>query len=129
MFDLESAFRVPVIEAYGMTEASHQICSNPFPPRQHKAGSVGLAAGPEVAIMAEDEETFLPPETRGEVVLRGPNITSGYARNPEANARSFTPRGWFRTGDQGYLDPQGYLYLTGRIKEIINRAGRKNLAA
>ena len=125
MFELEKIFNVPVLEAYGMTEAAHQICSNPFPPRQHKPGSVGTAAGPQVAIMAEDEENFLPAETRGEVVLRGLNITSGYAQNPEANSRSFTPHGWFRTGDQGYLDQEGYLFLTGRIKEMINRGGEK----
>jgi acyl-CoA synthetase (AMP-forming)/AMP-acid ligase II len=119
----EEAFGVPVIEAYGMTEASHQMCSNPLPPRVHVAGSVGLAAGPEVAIM-DEAGTLLPPGTLGEVVIRGRNVTAGYENNPAANASAFT-NGWFRTGDQGTLDEQGYLRLTGRLKEIINRGGEK----
>ncbi|MBM3140452.1 MAG: AMP-binding protein [Chloroflexi bacterium] len=123
MADLESTFRAPVIEAYGMTEASHQMACNPLPPGARKPGSVGLGTGIEVAIM--DEEGALQPQgTTGEVVIRGASVTSGYVNNPEANRTAFT-EGWFRTGDQGYQDPDGYLYLTGRLKEIINRGGEK----
>lgn len=123
MAALEQKFGAPVIEAYGMTEAAHQMASNPLPPRARKAGSVGIAAGPEVAIM-DDDGTLLPQGATGEVVIRGPNVTAGYAANPEANAKAFTD-GWFRTGDQGLLDPEGYLFLTGRLKEQINRGGEK----
>lgn len=123
MSALETTFGVPVIEAYGMTEASHQMASNPLPPRPRHAGSVGLAAGPEVAIM-DDDGTLLPPGRLGEVVIRGRNVTDGYENNPAANASAFT-NGWFRTGDQGVLDEHGYLRLTGRLKELINRGGEK----
>ena len=123
MAALEEAFRVPVIEAYGMTEAAHQMASNPLPPRPHYAGSVGIAAGPELAIM-DEAGTLLPPGSLGEVVIRGRNVTAGYENNPAANASAFT-NGWFRTGDQGTLDEAGYLRLTGRLKEIINRGGEK----
>jgi acyl-CoA synthetase (AMP-forming)/AMP-acid ligase II len=120
---LEATFGAPVIEAYGMTEASHQMASNPLPPRQRFAGSVGVAAGPEIAIMTDDG-ALLPSGELGEIVIRGPNVTDGYEANPEANAKGFT-NGWFRTGDQGYLDAEGYLRLTGRLKELINRGGEK----
>jgi acyl-CoA synthetase (AMP-forming)/AMP-acid ligase II len=120
---LETTFGVPVIEAYGMTEAAHQMASNPLPPEQRFAGSVGVAAGPDIAIMDETGEV-LPSGALGEVVIRGANVTSGYENNPTANASAFT-NGWFRTGDQGTLDAQGYLRLTGRIKELINRGGEK----
>jgi acyl-CoA synthetase (AMP-forming)/AMP-acid ligase II len=120
---LEATFGAPVIEAYGMTEASHQMASNPLPPRRRFAGSVGVAAGPEIAIM-DEAGTLLPTDELGEIVIRGPNVTDGYEANPEANAKGFT-NGWFRTGDQGYLDAEGYLRLTGRLKELINRGGEK----
>lgn len=120
---LETTFGVPVIESYGMTEATHQMASNPLPPAPHFAGSVGLAAGPEVAIMDADG-TLLPAGSIGEVVIRGANVTAGYENNPSANASAFHD-GWFRTGDEGVLDDAGYLRLTGRLKEIINRAGEK----
>jgi acyl-CoA synthetase (AMP-forming)/AMP-acid ligase II len=120
---METAFGVPMIESYGMTEAAHQMASNPLPPRPRFAGSVGVAAGPEIGIMDEGG-VHLPPGEVGEVVIRGPNVTSGYEGNPGANATAFVD-GWFRTGDQGYLDNQGYLRLTGRLKEIINRGGEK----
>jgi acyl-CoA synthetase (AMP-forming)/AMP-acid ligase II len=123
MGQLEERFRAPVIESYGMTEASHQMASNPLPPRERKPGSVGVAAGPEVAVM-DETGTLLPSGSVGEVVIRGPNVTRGYAANPEANAKAFTD-GWFRTGDQGVLDEEGYLRLTGRLKELINRGGEK----
>lgn len=120
---IESVFGVPVIEAYGMTEASHQMASNPLPPRPRKPGSVGIAAGPAIAIMNEHSELLGASET-GEVVIRGPNVTAGYAGNPDANAAAFSD-GWFRTGDQGSLDGDGYLFLNGRLKELINRGGEK----
>ena len=121
--ETERLFRVPVLEADGMTEASHQVCSNPLPPRQRKPGSVGLAAGPEVGVM-DEAGNLLEPGTTGEIVIRGPNVMRGYEANPAANAVSFV-NGWLRTGDQGYLDSDGYLFLTGRIKEIINRGGKR----
>jgi acyl-CoA synthetase (AMP-forming)/AMP-acid ligase II/acyl carrier protein len=123
MVGLEAAFGVPVIESYGMTEATHQMASNPLPPRARKPGSVGLAAGPEVAILDESGGALASGRT-GEVAIRGPNVTNGYANNPEANATAFCG-GWFRTGDQGYLDGEGYLFITGRLKELINRGGEK----
>ncbi len=123
MAELESTFRAPVVEAYGMTEAAHQMASNPLPPRARKPGSVGLAAGPEVAVM-DERGKLLDRGEIGEVVIRGPNVTPGYESNPEANAKAFAG-GWFRTGDQGVLDGEGYLRLTGRLKELINRGGEK----
>jgi acyl-CoA synthetase (AMP-forming)/AMP-acid ligase II/acyl carrier protein len=119
--DLEKAFGVPVIEAYGMTEAAHQMTSNPLPPRTRKLGSVGLAAGPEVAI-ADAHGRILRASEVGEVVIRGSNVMSAYD-GIEDQAGHFHADGWFRTGDQGYLDAEGYLFLTGRLKEIINRGG------
>jgi len=121
--ELEAAFRAPVIEAYGMTEAAHQMACNPLPPARRKPGTVGLAAGPEVAIM-DTEGALLAAGAIGEIVIRGENITPGYENNPEANAEAFT-HGWLRTGDQGALDADGYLSITGRLKEIINRGGEK----
>jgi acyl-CoA synthetase (AMP-forming)/AMP-acid ligase II len=120
---LEAAFGAPVLESYGMTEASHQMASNPLPPAPRKGGSVGIGVGVEVAIM-DDAGALLPQGSIGEVVVRGGNVVDGYENNPEANATAFTA-GWFRTGDQGYLDTDGYLCLTGRIKELINRGGEK----
>ena len=123
MVEMEKVFGVPVIESYGMTEASHQMASNPLPPRPRKPGSVGIASGPEVAILDESGK-LLPRGEVGEVCIRGPNVTPGYEANPDANAKAFT-NGWFRTGDQGVIDEEGYLRLTGRLKELINRGGEK----
>jgi acyl-CoA synthetase (AMP-forming)/AMP-acid ligase II len=123
MLELEKTFNAPVIESYGMTEAAHQMASNPLPPRARKPGSVGIAAGPEVAIM-DPEGNILPAGGLGEIVIKGPNVTAGYEANPAANASAFT-NGWFRTGDQGTLDEEGYLRITGRLKELINRGGEK----
>jgi acyl-CoA synthetase (AMP-forming)/AMP-acid ligase II len=120
---LEDCFNAPVIEAYGMTEAAHQIASNPLPPGLRKPKSVGLTAGAEVAIM-DDAAHLLPAGETGEIVIRGDNVTAGYTNNPKANATAFAG-GWFHTGDQGFIDPEGYVYLTGRLKEIINRGGEK----
>ncbi|NQV81143.1 MAG: AMP-binding protein [Alphaproteobacteria bacterium] len=123
MHDLEEVFGAPVIESYGMTEASHQMTSNQLPPGTRKPGSVGAAAGPEVAIMDAAGALVAHGET-GEVVIRGENVTTSYENNPDANATAFTD-GWFRTGDQGILDDDGFLTITGRLKEIINRGGEK----
>jgi len=123
MAELEETFGAPVIEAYGMTEASHQMATNPLPPAQRKPGAVGVGAGVEVAIM-DEAGALLERGKTGEVVIKGGNVTLGYENNPEANESAFTD-GWFRTGDQGYQDKDGYLFLTGRIKEIINRGGEK----
>jgi len=123
MAELEKTFGAPVIESYGMTEAAHQMASNPLPPAARKPGSVGIAAGPEVQVMTPDG-AIAASGTVGEVVIRGPNVTKGYENNPKANAEGFTD-GWFRTGDQGMLDDEGYLTITGRLKEIINRGGEK----
>ena len=121
--ELEAIFHAPLIEAYGMTEATHQMASNPLPPKARKPGTVGLAAGPEIAIMGEGG-ALLPAGATGEIVIRGPNVTAGYEANPKANAEAFSD-GWFRTGDQGTMDAEGYVSITGRLKEIINRGGEK----
>lgn len=123
LHELEALFQAPVVEAYGMTEASHQMASNPLPPAPRKPGSVGVAAGVELAIM-DDAGQILADGQRGEVVIRGAGVSAGYENNPEANASAYTA-GWFRTGDQGYLDADRYLFITGRLKEIINRGGEK----
>jgi len=123
---LAQTFNAPVIEGYGMTEAAHQMASNPLPPRAQKPGSVGVEAGPLVRIAHEAEDRLT--DGTGEVVISGPNVTPGYEGNPDANAKSFFEaegQRWFRTGDQGEFDAEGYLTLTGRLKEIINRGGEK----
>jgi acyl-CoA synthetase (AMP-forming)/AMP-acid ligase II len=116
-------FGVPVIEAYGMTEASHQMTCNPLPPRPTKPGSVGIPTGIDVTILDHDG-TELPRGSRGEVSIKGRSVVDGYENNPTANAAAFT-NGWFRTGDEGMIDDEGYLFLTGRLKEQINRGGEK----
>jgi len=121
--ELEDMFRVPVAEAYGMTEAATQIACNPLPPGLRKPGSAGISTGPEIAIMGPDGD-LLPSGETGEIVIRGATVTPGYLNNPEANAGAFL-RGWFRTGDRGCLDSDGYLFISGRTKEMINRGGEK----
>ena len=123
MADLEERFGVPILEAYGMTEAAHQMASNPLPPGARKAGSVGCGTAVEIAILDKTGEV-LPQGETGEVSIKGANVFGGYEGNAEANAESFS-NGWFRTGDQGYLDDEGYLTLVGRLKELINRGGEK----
>jgi acyl-CoA synthetase (AMP-forming)/AMP-acid ligase II len=122
---IEGLFGVPFVEAYGMTEAAHQMTSNPLPPRHRKAGSVGVGAGLRVSIM-DKEGNHLGTNQRGEVAIQGANVFRGYENNAEANARAFVS-GWFRTGDEGMLDEDCYLHLTGRIKDIIIRGG-ENIA-
>ncbi|MEO0765881.1 MAG: AMP-binding protein [Pseudomonadota bacterium] len=126
MVQLQDTFGAPVIEAYGMTEAAHQMACNPLPPRAQKPGAVGVEAGPKVRVAHEVENHLI--DGTGEIVISGPNVTAGYESNPEANAKNFFDAEgarWFRTGDQGAFDDEGYLYLTGRLKEIINRGGEK----
>ena len=120
---LEQRFGSPVLEAYGMTEAAHQVASNPLPPLTHKPGTVGRGGAVEIAIIGETGRR-LPASTAGEVVIRGANVMRGYRNNAEANSAAFID-GWFRTGDTGVLDSDGYLTLIGRIKELINRGGEK----
>ena len=120
--ELERVFGVPVVEAYGMTEATHQMASNPLNgPR--KAGTVGPSGGPEIRIV-DDSGKDVPRGAPGEIVIKGPNVMTAYENNPKANADAFYD-GWFRTGDQGVMDDDGYVAITGRLKEIINRGGEK----
>ncbi|MGA8538196.1 MAG: acyl--CoA ligase [Terriglobales bacterium] len=122
---IEGLFDVPFVEAYGMTEAAHQMTTNPLPPRHRKAGSVGVSSGMRVGIL-DKAGNHQAANERGEVAIQGANVFRGYANNPEANAQAFV-NGWFRTGDEGFLDEDGYLHLTGRIKDIIIRGG-ENIA-
>src|SRR5688572_30586640 len=124
MHDLEAAFGAPVLEAYGMTEAAHQMSTNPLPPAPHLPGSVGIGTDVKITIRNADGQV-LPAGERGEVCIFGPNVITGYENNAEANATAFFEGSWFRTGDQGMLDENGYLTLTGRLKEMINRGGEK----
>jgi len=120
--ELERVFGVPVIEAYGMTEATHQMASNPLGGAR-KPGTVGPSGGPEIRVV-DEKGTTVPRGQTGEIVIRGPNVMTAYENNPKANAEAFYD-GWFRTGDQGVLDENGYLTLVARIKELINRGGEK----
>jgi acyl-CoA synthetase (AMP-forming)/AMP-acid ligase II len=120
---LEATFNVPVVEAYGMTEAAHQMASNPLPPAARKPGTVGPSGGPEIRI-ADTNGNTVPTGATGEIVIRGVNVMSAYENNPKANAEAFYGD-WFRTGDQGVMDADGYVSITGRLKEIINRGGEK----
>ena len=120
---LNNIFQTPVIEAYGMTEATHQMASNPLPPAIQKPGLVGMPAGPEICIMNDKNEKLSQGEI-GEICIKGDNVTNGYENNPEANKQSFV-NDWFRTGDEGFFDEDGYLKISGRLKEIINKGGEK----
>jgi acyl-CoA synthetase (AMP-forming)/AMP-acid ligase II/thioesterase domain-containing protein len=123
MAEMERVFGVPFIEGYGLTETAQQVSVNPLPPGERKPASVGVPRRTEIGIMSEEGD-LLPSDQTGEIVVRGPAVMAGYANNPTANGEAFT-NGWFRTGDQGRFDADGYLYITGRIKEIINRGGQK----
>lgn len=124
MAQIEAKFGAPVLEAYAMSEAAHQMTSNPLPPASRKPGSVGIGQGVSVCIL-DARGAQLPVGAEGEISIRGENVTSGYINNPSANKEAFTADGWFRTGDQGRMDDEGYVFITGRIKELINRAGEK----
>ncbi|KAH8685523.1 hypothetical protein BGZ60DRAFT_395374 [Tricladium varicosporioides] len=121
---LEETYGAPVLEAYAMTEAAHQMTSNPLPPGKRMPGSVGIGQGVEVAILDGDGNR-VPQGSEAEICIRGENVTKGYLNNPEANKSSFTKDGFFRTGDQGRQDKNGYVIITGRIKELINKGGEK----
>ena len=121
---LETIFGAPVLEAYAMTEAAHQMTSNPLPPASRKSGSVGVPQGLELRVM-DDEGDSLPQGKVGEICVLGSNVTSGYLGDPKVVASPFTKTGYLRTGDQGFVDEEGYLFLTGRIKELINKGGEK----
>ena len=126
MQQLESLYGAPVVEAYAMTEAAHQMTSNNIPAKgKRKPGSVGQGQGVKVAVLSNSADVVLGTGQEGEVCIQGSNITPGYLNNAEANAAAFTGSGWFRTGDQGFLDPEGFVFLTGRLKELINRGGEK----
>lgn len=120
---LESTLNAPVLESYSMTEAAHLMTTNPLPPNVRKPGTVGIGYGVEAGVM-DETGNLLPQGALGEVVVRGANVIDGYENNPTANGTAFVD-GWFRTGDQGTIDKDGYLQLTGRLKELINRGGEK----
>lgn len=122
--DLEKALNAPVLEAYAMTEAAHQMTSNPLPPGKRYPGTVGLGQGVEVKIL-DNSGNEVPQGSEAEICIRGENVTKGYLNNAEANKKSFTQDGFFRTGDQGKKDANGYIVITGRIKELINKGGEK----
>lgn len=122
--ELEKTFNAPVLEAYAMTEGAHQMTSNPLPPAKRLPGSVGIGQGVEVRILDHNGKEA-SQGSEGEICIRGENVTTGYLNNPEANQSSFTQDGFFRTGDQGKQDQDGYVIITGRIKELINKGGEK----
>ncbi|KAL4878579.1 hypothetical protein BJY04DRAFT_111300 [Aspergillus karnatakaensis] len=122
--DLEKTFNAPVLEAYAMTEAAHQMTSNPLPPAKRQPGSVGIGQGVEIKIL-DQAGNEVPQGAEAEICVRGENVTKGYLNNPAANKSSFTKGGFFRTGDQGKKDSDGYVIITGRIKELINKGGEK----
>ena len=121
--EIEKVFKVPVIESYGMTEASHQMTSNLLPPKKRKVGSVGVPTGINVKTV-DDNFKKLKADQVGEILIKGKSILKKYIASKDINRNAFI-NGWFRTGDLGYLDKDGYLYISGRIKEIINRGGEK----
>lgn len=123
--ELEKMYGAPVLEAYAMTEAAHQMTSNPLPEKGGRiAGSVGIGQGVDIKILDQNGDE-LPTGKEGEICIRGENVTKGYLNNDKANKESFTKGGFFRTGDQGKKDADGYVYITGRIKELINKGGEK----
>ena len=123
--NLEKTYNAPVLEAYAMTEAAHQMTSNPLPPAKRKPGTVGVGQGVDVRIL-DEQGNELAQGAEGEICIKGTNVTKGYLNNPSANATSFHEKnGFFRTGDQGKKDEDGYVIITGRIKELINKGGEK----
>ena len=122
----EAAFGVPIIETMGLTETAAPILSNPLAPGERRTGSPGIAFGNEV-IIANDDHNEVPRGVQGEVLVRGPNVMKRYFRNPEATAEALTAYGWLRTGDLGRMDEAGYVFITGRLKELIIKGG-ENIA-
>jgi acyl-CoA synthetase (AMP-forming)/AMP-acid ligase II/thioesterase domain-containing protein len=121
--EAEDLFGVPLIETYGMTEAANQITCNPLPPGRRRVGAAGVPTGPEVRV-ADGTGARVAAGATGEILVRGPSVFAGYEEDYEANRAAFRD-GWFRTGDLGHFDVNGFLYVTGRLKEIINRGGEK----
>jgi acyl-CoA synthetase (AMP-forming)/AMP-acid ligase II len=122
----ENRFGIPIVETMGLTETAAQILSNPLPPGKRKIGSPGIAYGNEVAILSPELEK-LPPEVEGEIAVRGANVMVEYYKNPEATEACLGADGWLRTGDLGKMDADGYVYVTGRLKELIIKGG-ENIA-
>ena len=122
--ELEEALKAPVLEAYAMTEGAHQMTSNPLPPAERRPGSVGLGQGVEVKILDQNGKEVTQGH-EAEICIRGKNVMRGYLNNADANKSAFTQDGFFRTGDQGLQDKDGYVIITGRIKELINKGGEK----
>ena len=122
--ELESRFRIPVVDSYGLTEAASCCAANPLPPGLQLAGSAGISQGPDITIR-DQAGALLNAGDEGEICIRGENIMKGYLNDHDANAHAFTPDGFFRTGDFGYLDANNYLFITGRMKEFINKGGEK----
>ena len=123
----EKRFNIPIIETMGLTETAAQILSNPMPPGICKIGSPGVAMGNEAMIAEKTNTQECPYNIEGELLIRGPNVMSRYLKNPEATNEALTPEGWLRTGDLGKMDEDGYIYITGRLKELIIKGG-ENIA-
>ncbi len=122
----EERFKVPIIETMGLTETGSQISTNPMPPAQRKIGSPGQAYGNEIMIGNEDQAP-VGPGIIGEILVRGANVMQGYFKQPEETAKTITSQGWLQTGDLGYMDEDGYIFVSGRIKELIIKGG-ENIA-
>jgi len=122
----EEKFRLPIIETMGLTETAAPICSNPMDPLKRKYGSPGIPVGNEIRII-DRHGSHLPPYAQGEIIIRGDNVMKHYYKAPEKTERALEPDGWFHSGDLGYMDEDGFLFVTGRIKEIIIKGG-ENIA-
>lgn len=122
----EQVFGIPMIETMGLTETCAPILSNPMPPTPRKSGSPGIPCGNEV-VVADESGQPVADHVAGELLVRGDNVLTGYYKNDGASRSAFWPGGWFRTGDIGYRDDEGYLFITGRLKELIIKGG-ENIA-
>ena len=122
----EDRFGLPIIETMGLTETGAQILSNPMPPAARKIGSAGRAVGNEIVI-ADDRQRELPRGETGEILVRGDNVMRGYLHQEDETRRTVTPEGWLRSGDLGHMDNEGFVFVTGRIKELIIKGG-ENIA-
>ena len=124
--EFEKKFKIPIIETMGLTETAAPVFSNPLEPAGRKFGSPGTAVGNEAKIIDSNGRT-LPPGEKGEIMIRGDNVMKGYYKAPELTDQAIEPDGWFHTGDLGYMDEDGFVFVTGRIKEIIIKGG-ENIA-
>ncbi len=122
----EKRFGIPIIETMGLTETGSQITTNPMPPGQRKIGSPGKAYGNQIMI-GDDQFEALPAGETGEILVKGDNVMQGYFKQPEETHKTILGNGWLRTGDLGYLDADGYVFVSGRIKELIIKGG-ENIA-